>query len=150
MGIVSYLMILFEEGFSPLFAYTATVLLVVSIGGLINIILLIMELRVPPKNIAAVQLMTRTIATAFGILAPTIASLSPPIPYIVLPIISTFGFIASTRLPDPGHHLPKVEYTEAKNAVIVTQESETAPMLHDFTNPGLVEPTPQVYHSISH
>lgn len=107
-GILSYLMILFEDMFNPLFAYTATVLLVVSIGGLININLLIMELRVPPKNIAAVQLMTRTIATGFGVLAPIISSQPTPIPYIVLMSISTLGFLASTRLPVPGHHLPKI------------------------------------------
>ena len=121
-GVCSYFMILFEEGFSPLFAYTATILLIVSIGGLLNIILLIMELRVPPKNIAAVQLMTRTIATGFGVLAPTIASLSPPVPYIVLLVISTLGFLAATRLPDPGHHLPKVQESDDKNVMIIQED----------------------------
>ena len=54
LGVVSYLMLMISDGFDPLFAYTAIVFLILSIGGWLNINLLIMELRVPPQNVAAV------------------------------------------------------------------------------------------------
>ena len=85
--------------------HIAIVLLIVSIGGWLNINLLIMELRVPPESVAAVQLMTRTMAVGSAILTPTIASFHEPIPYLVLLAVSICGFFASTFLPVPGHHL---------------------------------------------
>ena len=58
----------------------------------------------------------RTMAMAFGILSPTIASFHPPVPYVVLLGVATMGFLASLALPVPGHHLPKV--TETKNSLV--------------------------------
>ena len=66
-GIVSYFMLVFSEYLSLALTYLAIVLLTVSIGGWLNINLLIMELRVPPENVAAVQLMTRTMAVGSAI-----------------------------------------------------------------------------------
>ena len=123
-GIVSYIMLVFSNKLGLALTYIATVLLIVSIGGWLNINLLIMELRVPPENVAAVQLMTRTMAVGSAVLTPTIASLHPPIPYLVLLIVSFIGFLASTRLPIPGHHLPKVEATEDTKVKMVERESE--------------------------
>jgi len=53
-GIVSYIALVLCETASPLLAHFSTVLLIISIGGWLNINLLIMELRVPPNNVAAV------------------------------------------------------------------------------------------------
>ena len=109
-GIASYLVVIFcHEESSPFLVHTAIVMLIGSIGSWMNINLLILELRVPPKNIAAVQLLSRTIAVGFGVFTPSIASFEPPIPYLILLGTATMGFLASTRLPKAGHHLSKLE-----------------------------------------
>ena len=132
--------------------YLSTVLLIVSIGGWLNINLLIMELRVPPQNVAAVQLMTRTMAVGIAVLTPTIASLPTPIPYIILLIVSFLGFLASTRLPVPGHHLLlKVEQTTDESKVkMVERGSENVTLNQNIENVHIVEPTPLIHHSMSH
>lgn len=104
-GVLSYVMLIFSEYMSWFMTYVANVLLIVSIGGWLNINLLIMELRVPPEKVAAVQLMTRTMAVGSAVSTPMIASLHTPIPYLVLLAVATAGFLASARLPAPGHHL---------------------------------------------
>ena len=107
VGVTSYLLLFYiDEEMSPFLAHLSTVMLIVSIGGWLNINLLIMELRVPPNKVAAVQLMTRTMAVGFGVLAPTLASFEPPVPYILLLIVAILGFFASSMLPNAGHHLP--------------------------------------------
>ena len=54
-GVVSYLLLIFlHEEAQPLIVHTAPVLCIASIGGMQNINLLIMELRVPPNKVAAV------------------------------------------------------------------------------------------------
>ncbi len=87
--------------------HAAVVTLIGSIGSWLNINLLIMELRVPPKNIASVQLLSRTIGVGFGIFSPTIASFEAPYPYLILICASIIGFLASIKLPDAGYHLHK-------------------------------------------
>ena len=83
-------------------AYLANVLMITSIGGWNNINLVIIELRVPPNNVAAVLLMVRTISVFSGALAPSVSILPAPIPYLVLLSVSTAGLIASLYLPEPG------------------------------------------------
>lgn len=54
-GILSYIVLVFcHEESSPYLVHAAVVTLIGSIGSWLNINLLIMELRVPPKNIASV------------------------------------------------------------------------------------------------
>ena len=73
-GVISYIMLAFSESMSWMMTYIANILLIVSIGGWLNTNLLIMELRVPPENVAAVQLMTRTLAVGSAVSTPMIAS----------------------------------------------------------------------------
>ena len=148
-GIVSYFMLVFGDYLSLALTYLAIVLLIVSIGGWLNINLLIMELRVPPENVAAVQLMTRTMAVGSAILTPTIASFHPPFPYLILLTVSLCGFLASTRLPVPGHHLPMVEETDESKVKLVERGSENVTMLQNIDNVHIVEPTPLMHHSMS-
>lgn len=107
-GIISYLVVIFcHEESSPFLVHSAIMILVGSIGSWMNINLLILELRVPSKNVASAQLLSRTIAVGFGVLSPTIASLEPPYPYLILVGVSVTGFLASLRLPKAGYHMPK-------------------------------------------
>lgn len=94
IGAVSYLILVSFPG-SPQMTYLAVILMVTSIGGWDNISLLIVELRVPPNNVAAVSLMLRTIAVSSGIFAPTISALPAPLPYIFSLLLATAGFVAS-------------------------------------------------------
>ena len=158
-GIISLLMLVFSDVIGQTLTYFATVLLIVSIGGWLNINLLIMELRVPPENVAAVQLMTRTMANASAILAPTVASLPAPIPYFVLFTVSFCGFMASLFLPAPGHHLPKivpeVDAASVEEHSVKVQERGSQDL--SYFNPNalekekhIVKPTPLFQHSMSH
>ncbi len=70
--------------------------------------------------------MTRTMAVGFGVLAPTLASFEPPVPYVLLLCVAILGFIASTMLPNAGRHLPKVEETEDKQVKIVEKGTKSA------------------------
>ncbi len=55
IGVTSYLLLVYiDEEMSPFLAHLATGMLIISIGGWLNINLLIMELRVPPNKVAAV------------------------------------------------------------------------------------------------
>ena len=150
MSVLCYITLIFCEGWSPLLDHVATFMIILCIGGWLNVNLLIMELRVPPQNVAAVQLMTRTLSMAFGILSPTIASFKAPYPYLILLGLAVLGFLASTALPVPGHHLPKV--TETKNSLvkIVEQGSDKPTLLHNLDEAHILEPTPLIHHSMSH
>ena len=111
LGAFSYLiLVVYPE--SARATYIAVVLMVSSIGGWDNISLLIVELRVPPENVAAVSLMLRTMAVSSGILAPTISALPAPLPYLFSLCLATAGFVASRNLPAPGTHLTAVEETK--------------------------------------
>ena len=129
VGVVSYFMLIFSETIGLMLTYFAIVLLIVSIGGWLNINLLIMELRVPPESVAAVQLMTRTMAVGSSVITPTIASLHPPIPYLVLLGFSICGCLASTILPVPGHHLPQMKETDDQKVKMVERGSENVTLL---------------------
>ena len=122
-GILSYLLLIYCEyerlTVNPWLTNIATLSLMGSIGSWVNINSLIMELRVPPKNIAAVQLLSRTIAVGVGVFSPSIAALKPPYPYIILLAASVVGFFASLRLPKAGNHLQIVKKTDDLKVQIV-------------------------------
>jgi len=109
-----------------------------------------MELRVPPNNVASVQLLTRTIAVSCGVFSPFIASLNTPIPYTLLLSIAFCALLASSALPPPGHHLPKVAETSDAKMKIVEGEEDEPTMLQDFDQTHVVPPTSLVHHAMSH
>jgi len=94
--------------------------------------------------------MTRTMAVGTGILSPTVASFHPPVPYLILLVVSTIGFLSSTRLPAPGHHLPQEQNEIEAANVPVTDKSDNVSFLHDFDQAMKVRPTPYSYHPMSH
>ena len=74
LGLIAYMLLI---GFadSAIVGYIAIVLLVLSVGGWNNIMHLVIELRVPPLNIAAVSIMTKTIAVGSAVFAASVAPL---------------------------------------------------------------------------
>ena len=100
----------------------------------------------PPSNVAAVALITRTIAVSSGVFSPFIVSLTPPLPYFILLGVASLAFLASAALPAPGNHLSKLEETKDKAMKIVEGETEEPTLLQDFEQPHFVQPTPLVHH----
>lgn len=99
--LTSYLMLIFFTE-SILLTYFANILLLTGIGGWINTMLLILELRVPPQNIGSVSALTKTIAACSASLSPAIATLAAPLPYIFLVCMTTLGLLLTFFLPAPG------------------------------------------------
>ena len=132
-GLVSYLiLIIFPD--SIMLTYLANVLLLTGIGGWINIQLLILELRVPPKNLGSISALIRTISVGSGVISPTIANLAAPWPYICLAVISFFAFVLIYFLPPPGMHLLAVEKTNDTSVVILDKHSNAPTLSNYFFN----------------
>lgn len=72
-GVSGYLVLIFFAE-STILTYFANILLMTSIGGWFNSMLLILELRVPPQNVGSVSALTRTLAVTAAIMSPTIAN----------------------------------------------------------------------------
>ena len=123
LGAISYFILIFFPD-SENMTYLASVLMVTSVGGWDNIGLLIMELRVPPTNVAAVSLMIRTMAVSSGIFAPTVAALPAPMPYCLMLFVATCGLFATFNLPTPGEHLPSVKVTGKNKVIKVENEND--------------------------
>ena len=155
IGVVSYLTQIFFSS-SPNMVYLANVAMLASIGGWGNINSLILELRVPPSNVAEVFMLVRTLSVSSGILAPSVAYLRVPYSFMVLLVISTCGLIASLKLPEPGEHLLAVEHTEDNRVKLVDRKSESnvalphAQELEEESGEKFVTPTNFGLHAMSH
>ena len=101
LGLSSYILLIFFSDYTML-SYCAIVGLVTSIGGWNNVFLFIMEMRVPPNNVAAVAIIIRTLAVGSGVMAATVAAQKTYVAYIILCGIAITGFLASLWLPQPG------------------------------------------------
>lgn len=111
--------------FQGLHTYIAVFLLVGMLGGWINILLLVIELRVPPTNVGSVTMICMTIAVGCSASAPTISLLPKPLPIVVCLAITGISFIVSIFLPEPGLYLPKNE----KNASLAEKRSDAVSLL---------------------
>jgi len=106
-GFVSYtILIVFRD--SAMLTYFANVLMITSIGGWFNSMLLILEMRVPPQNVGSVSALVRTMAVGGSVVAPTIANLTAPWAHVCLMSLATFAMILTFFLPPPGMNLPTV------------------------------------------
>ena len=73
LAFASYSMLIaFKD--NSLMTYIAIFLLVTSVGGWNNVFMLIMEMRVPPSNIAAVAIVVRTISVGVCMISATVAA----------------------------------------------------------------------------
>ena len=119
-GAISYgILLLFP--FEGLHIYIANFLLVTCAGGWFNVWQLILEMRVPPKNVGSVSLLARTISCAAALASPSISILPAPLPYIILGGSGLIGFIASRFLPPAGLHLTVF----AKDCQIMSQQERS-------------------------
>ena len=127
LGLTSYsILILFPESY--VMTYIANVMVITSVGGWFNTMLLILELRVPSSNVGSVSALTRTMAVGASIMAPTIANFEAPYPFVSLMSLATFAFLLTFFLPPPGANLPAVQKTGDASAIIVDKVSN-APTL---------------------
>lgn len=105
IGLLSYLILILVQD-NALLTYIGNVLLITSIGGWFNTMLLILEMRVPPQNVGSVSALIRTMAVGASVVSPTIANLTAPWPHVVLMSMATFAMILTFFLPTPGINLP--------------------------------------------
>ena len=127
IGLVSYLSLIFFSEYLTL-VYCSNVLMLISIGGWFNTILLIIELRVPHANVGSVSALTRTFAVGMSVLSPTVANFPAPMPQVFLMSLATFAFLLSYLLPPPGVNLPTVQKNGETSAVLIDKMSN-APTL---------------------
>jgi len=101
LGLVSYLALIFFSHINAV-TYVANLLIVTSMGGWFNIQFLILEMRVPHQIVGSFSALSRTIAVGSAVVAPMIASMDAPYPYICLMILATLGMVLTFALPPPG------------------------------------------------
>ena len=107
-GLTSYLILILFPG-SVALTYLANVLLITSVGGWFNTQLLILEMRVPPQSVGSVSALARTMAVGASVVAPSVANMTAPYPYLFLLSLATFAFMWTFALPAPGSNLPGVQ-----------------------------------------
>ena len=116
LGLIAYILLIsFAD--DAIVGYIAIVLLVLSVGGWNNILQFIIEMRVPPLNIAAVAILTKTMAVGSGVFASTVASFPLRYAYLTLACLAVCGLMASFWLPEPGQHLMEVHESKTANTV---------------------------------
>ena len=130
-GFVSYLTLIFYPNSHGL-AYFANVLLVTSIGGWFNTSLLILEMRVPHQNVGSVSALTRTLAVGSAVIAPTIAGLEAPYPYICVMTLATIGMLLTFALPPPGLNLPTAHKTGTHTSVLIDRQTNAPTLVHGW------------------
>ena len=116
LGLIAYILLISFSDNAHV-GHIAIVFLVLSVGGWNNILQLIIEMRIPPLNIAAVSILTKTLAMGSGVFAATVASFPPTHAYTTLASLSICGLIASFWLPEPGHHLMEIQESSTANTV---------------------------------
>ena len=132
-GLTSYLTLIFFPNSAGL-TYIANVLLITSVGGWFNTLLLVLELRVPPQRVGTVSALTRTMAVGAAVVAPTVASLEAPWPYITLMSLAGFACLLTLGLPKPGLHLPAVQKTGENTSVLIDRQSNAPTHVFDAEN----------------
>jgi hypothetical protein len=134
--LVSQLILTFFPEVTTL-TYLGNIMLITGVGSWFNIMLLILEMRVPPQNVGAVSALTRTMALATAVTAPTIAQLAQPWPYVVLMAVAGLAMILSFALPPPGLHLPTAQKNEDQSVILIDRQTNMPVLAHhlDLTGP---------------
>lgn len=101
LGVMGYAILIFFPDNETL-PYFGILFLVMSIGGWGNTFLLILELRVPPQNIASISIIIKTISIGAAISCPTISGLDKPLTLISLAGLAFFAMLMTFCLPKPG------------------------------------------------
>ena len=96
---------------------------VLGIGGLVNAMYIVLELRVPPESIGAVLVITMSFYNALSSLAPTLAYLPQPLPLFFMLTFLILISIILVLLPPAGNFLPKLEPQDFVNEKEVLVQS---------------------------
>lgn len=118
LGQLSYMVFTFFPTVG-LHTYLATFTVIVSVGGWFNTILLILELRVPPNKVGLTSVIARTFAVGCAIVAPTVATMPEPYPYVFCSCLSAVALLSSFFLPPPGLYLPTAVKTGENSIQLV-------------------------------
>ena len=129
LGLISYFTFIFFP-FIGIHTYMATFFAITSIGAWFNVMLLILEMRVPPNKIGFTSMITRTVAVGSSVFAPTIVTFPPPYPFLVLSAIYTLGIISTFFLPPAGIYLPKTKQTGEHSVQLVDRSTDQISVIH--------------------
>ena len=110
LGQVSYFIFIFFPSVG-IHTYIATFTCVCSIGAWFNVMLLILELRVPPQKVGLTSVITRTVAVGLSVVAPFMVTLPAPYPYAIMSLLSFLGVTVTLYLPPAGLYLPSTKKT---------------------------------------
>ena len=110
LGLISYVVLIFFPT-QGIHTYTSIFILIGSIGGWVNILFLIIELRVPNNKVGSVTMLCMTIAVGTAMVSPFVSTLPAPVPFAFLLILSLLALLVSFFLPPPGLHLPAAQQT---------------------------------------
>ena len=83
------------------------------LGAWLNVVLVIMEHRVPPSLYGQTALICMMAGSVSGSLAPSIAHMPEPYPMMISSLITTISFITTLFLPKPGEHLTNKDVNDA-------------------------------------
>ena len=110
LGQLSYLIFIFFPTVG-IHTYIATFTCVCSIGAWFNVMLLILELRVPPQKVGLTSVITRTVAVGLSATTPFLTTLPAPYPYAIMSLLSMLGITVTFYLPPAGLFLPSTKKT---------------------------------------
>ena len=92
-----------ERGGFP--AYLALFLGVYGASGMVNLVYLMIELRVPPEALGSSVVIVITAAVFFASLTPFVAYSGQPLPIITQVTCLFFGIVSTLLLPKGGSYL---------------------------------------------
>jgi hypothetical protein len=103
VGVLSFFLLGEGEGGLP--AYFALFLGVYGASGMVNVIYLLIELRVPPDALGSSVVIVITAAVFVASLTPFVAYSGQPYPIISQIICITIGIVSTLLLPKGGFYL---------------------------------------------
>ena len=65
-------------------------------------------------------------------IAPTIAGLDAPYPYICMMALATFGVMLTFALPPPGLNLPTAHKTGTHTSVLIDRQTNALTLVHGW------------------
>ncbi len=81
---------------------------ILAIGALVNAFYIMIELRVPPRQLGSSMVIILTCGNLCASLAPNFGYLPPPLPLYVQLLLCMMIVLTVLKLPEAGLHLPKV------------------------------------------
>ena len=116
IGVFNFVYFYFTGPENPILQYAVLFLALVGQAGAYNCIFVIMELRIPPKNLgSAMNIITLVIGpTSYGFI-PYIKMMNQPWPLYATLGMAASAFICTFLVCEPGKYLPKLDVSKTNS-----------------------------------